>query len=118
MFGSPYHRSVKLVQTSPLFVAGVHDIYLLVIEGSFRPDILDDGFCRVAQAAWGSGEEGDAASEQTGSGAEHVGDWLTTTHAVTTALGVQDRRARPSGRDVTPKMQSSRPRIKLALGPQ
>jgi hypothetical protein len=78
MSRSAYHRGIEFVQALPLLLTGIHDIDFFVLERSLRPDVVHNGFRCVAEAAWRSREEGDAASEQTGRGAKHVGDLLTT----------------------------------------
>lgn len=58
-----YHWGIKLVQAFPLVLALFHDIDLVVLERSLCLYIMNNSFCIVAKAAWGSREEGDAAGE-------------------------------------------------------
>ena len=58
-----YHWSIELVQAFPLVLALFHDIDLVVLERPLCLYIMNNRFCIVTKAAWGAGEEGDAAGE-------------------------------------------------------
>lgn len=65
------HRSVKLIQAPPFLLTWVHDIDLPVFEWPLCLDILDYCFCRIAQSAGTSREEGYATVEEAAARTKH-----------------------------------------------